>query len=63
VKGLFVVSPLEPSEGGIRLLEEAQAQVPYRLFGRPREKTWGELDHVIHRWVRSWRIIAGAKTA
>jgi len=60
VKGLLVVSPLEPSEGGTRLLEEAQAQVPYRLFGRPRQKTRGELDHVIER---GGGIIAGPKTA
>jgi hypothetical protein len=60
VKGLLVLSPLESSEGGVRFLEEAQAQVPYRLFGRPRQKTQGELDHVIER---GRRIIAGRKTA
>jgi hypothetical protein len=25
VKGLLILSPLEPSEGGVRLLEEIQA--------------------------------------
>jgi ribosomal protein L4 len=34
--------------------------VPYRLFGRPRQKTRGELDHVIER---GGRMIAGPKTA
>jgi hypothetical protein len=37
--------------------------VPYRLCGRPRQKTRGELDQGIHRRVRSSRIIAGPKTA
>ena len=60
VKSLLVVFLLEASEGGVRLLEETQAQVPYRLFGRPRQKTRGELDHGIER---DPRIIAGPKTA
>ena len=49
VKGLLVVSRLEPSEGGIRFLQEAQTQVSYRLFGRPRQKTRGELNHDIEK--------------
>ncbi len=63
MEGLFVLAVLEPPEGFVRLLEEAEAEMPRRLLGRSRQQARIELDHGIRTAVQENAIIAVPKSA